>query len=570
MIQNKAYLYSNAEPDENQKKKLVAFLSKKHGINDFEFVKDDSIKGGFKLLAGDKEYDWTNEGRLKQLNNALGSLTDDTNIIPLIKKTVDGFEAKPVYEEVGTVLTVGDGIATISGLDSAEYGEILLFDSGVKGLVQDLSEDTLGCILFDSGENVSQGSSVRRTGKVADMPVSDEYIGRVIDSLGNPIDGLGEITPVGYRPIEKHAPEITDRQPVNTPLETGILSIDTMFPIGRGQRELIIGDRQTGKTAIAIDTIINQKGKDVICIYVAIGQKASSVATLVNTLKKYGAMDYSIVVNSPASDPAPLQYIAPYAGCALGEYFMEKGKDVLIIYDDLSKHAVAYRTISLLLGRTPGREAYPGDIFYLHSRLLERSTHLCDELGGGSLTALPIVETQAGDISAYIPTNVISITDGQLFLETDLFFSGQRPAVNIGISVSRVGRDAQAPVVKKACGTLKIDLAQYQEKLVFTQFSSDLDQETKDSLEFGKGLMHMLRQKQYNPISRHRLVIMLTAALNKCLMGLDENEIDEYIKNLCESFEAANPMICEKIDKTGSLTDEETQSIKDFAVNMEK
>ena len=570
MTQNKAYLYSNAEPDENQKKKLVAFLSKKHGINDFEFLKDDSIKGGFKLLAGDKEYDWTNEGRLKQLNNALGSLTDDTNIIPLIKKTVEGFEAKPVYEEVGTVLTVGDGIATISGLDSAEYGEILLFDSGVKGLVQDLSEDTLGCILFDSGENVSQGSSVRRTGKVADMPVSDEYIGRVIDSLGNPIDGLGEITPVGYRPIEKHAPEITDRQPVNTPLETGILSIDTMFPIGRGQRELIIGDRQTGKTAIAIDTIINQKGKDVICIYVAIGQKASSVATLVNTLKKYGAMDYSIVVNSPASDPAPLQYIAPYAGCALGEYFMEKGKDVLIIYDDLSKHAVAYRTISLLLGRTPGREAYPGDIFYLHSRLLERSTHLCDELGGGSLTALPIVETQAGDISAYIPTNVISITDGQLFLETDLFFSGQRPAVNIGISVSRVGRDAQAPVVKKACGTLKIDLAQYQEKLVFTQFSSDLDQETKDSLEFGKGLMHMLRQKQYNPISRHRLVIMLTAALNKRLMGLDEDEIDEYIKNLCESFEAANPMICEKIDKTGSLTDEETQAIKDFAVNMEK
>ncbi len=566
---NCALLYSNEEPNTQQAEKLKKFLFEKHGINEIEFIKDDSIQGGFKLQVEDVLYDWTNEGRLSQFKNAVEGLKGETDVIPLLKNTVENFKAEAIAEEIGTVIAVGDGIATVKGLESAEYGEILVFEAGVKGLVQDLRENDIGCILFDDGENVSEGSKVKRTGKVAGMPVGDSFKGRVIDALGNPIDGLGDIQATDYMPIERKAPGIIDRQPVNTPLETGILSIDSMLPIGRGQRELIIGDRQTGKTAIAIDTIINQKGKNITCIYVAIGQKASSVANIVSTLKKYDAMDYTIVVNASASDPAPIQYIAPYAGCALGEYFMEKGEDVLIIYDDLSKHAVAYRTLSLLLGRTPGREAYPGDIFYLHSRLLERSAHLSDAKGGGSLTALPIVETQSGDVSAYIPTNVISITDGQIFLETDLFFSGQRPAINIGISVSRVGGAAQAKAVKKACGTLKVDLAQYNERMLFTQFSSDLDKETRDSLEFGRGLMAMLRQKQYSPISRHRLVIMLTSALDKCLMGVEDADINPLLNKICEGFERDYADICTSIDTEGIISPEEVDIIKKYAHSVE-
>jgi F-type H+-transporting ATPase subunit alpha len=393
------------------------------------------------------------------------------------------------------------------------------------------------------------------------MPVGDDFIGRVIDSLGNPIDGLGEIKNEEYLPIERHAPGIIDRQPVNVPLETGILAIDSMFPIGRGQRELIIGDRQTGKTTIAVDTIINQAGKNVICIYVAIGQKSATVASLVNTLKTRGAMDYTIIINSPAADPAPLQYIAPYSGCTLGEYFMNKGKDVLIIYDDLSKHAVAYRTISLLLGRTPGREAYPGDIFYLHSRLLERAAHLSDEKGGGSLTALPVVETQAGDVSAYIPTNVISITDGQIFLETDLFFSGQRPAINVGISVSRVGGDAQSKAMKKAGGTLRLDLAQYNEMKDFTQFSGELDEDTRSKLDYGETLMNMLKQRQHSPMPRHRQVIALTAALNGKIKTTNQSEISAFLGKVFEYAETNHKDICDMINQKGIIGDSEKETI---------
>ncbi|MBQ8943700.1 MAG: F0F1 ATP synthase subunit alpha, partial [Clostridia bacterium] len=444
-----AYIYSDTEPSESQLKALLKFLKEKHNIEKIEYIRDATVTGGFKMTAGDRLYDWTNSGKLKQFQAAVEKFVGKDDVMPLLRNAIAGFSPNTLGEEIGTVMTVGDGIAIVKGLESAEYGEILMFEGGSRGLIQDLREDKIGCILFDDGDDVLQGDIVLRTGRVAGMPVGDDYIGRVVDALGNPVDGLGEIIPDDVYPVEKHAPGIIERQPVSVPLETGILAIDSMFPIGRGQRELIIGDRKTGKTAIAVDTIINQKGKNVICIYVAIGQKSSSVSALVNTLEKYDAMEYTIVVNSTASDAAPLQYIAPYAGCALAEYFMDKGRDVLIVYDDMSKHAVAYRTLSLLLSRAPGREAYPGDIFYLHSRLLERSANLSDSKGG-SITALPIVETQAGDISAYIPTNVISITDGQIFLESDLFHSGQRPAINVGASVSRVGGDAQTEAVKNA------------------------------------------------------------------------------------------------------------------------
>ncbi len=561
-----AYLYADVEPDDEQWDKLLKFLKERHSVNKMKFVYDENIRCGFKLAVGDKVYDWTSEGRFGQLRADFQNLPAGGDILPLLEEAVDAFVPEAVYEEIGTVEQVGDGVVTVGGLENAEYGEILLFDGGARGLVQDLREDSIGCILFDDGNNVEQGGTVRRSGKIAGMPVGDAFIGRVIDALGNPIDGKGEIMPDGYNPVERAAPGIIERQPVNTPLETGILAIDSMFPIGRGQRELIIGDRQTGKTAIAVDTIINQKGKDVICIYVAIGQKASSVASLVNTLKKYGAMDYTVVVAATASDTAPLQYIAPYAGCALGEYFMYSGRDVFIVYDDLSKHAVAYRTLSLLLGRTPGREAYPGDIFYLHSRLLERSAHLSDEKGGGSLTAFPIVETQQGDVSAYIPTNVISITDGQIFLETELFYSGQRPAINVGISVSRVGGDAQAKIVKSACKGLKIALSQYQEKLVFTQFSNDLDIETRNTLEAGGILMRILRQKQYSPVSRSRLVLTFTAALCGKFAGLEGGDIENAVNEFCKKFEEKYPYICEQIEKRGDLTEEEVDLIKNFTV----
>ena len=418
----------------------------------------------------------------------MGSINSE-EIISILKTEIENYDTVCKDQEVGTVIWVGDGIATVYGIEHAMYGEIVIFENGVKGMVQDIKRDQVGCIIFGKDTEIKEGTKVTRTKKKAGIPVGDAFLGRIVNALGAPIDGKGEIKADDYRAIEQEAPGIVDRQSVNQPMETGILAIDSMLPIGRGQRELIIGDRQTGKTSIAIDTILNQKGKDVICIYVAIGQKASTVAKLVNTLKKHGAMDYSIVLSSTASESASLQYIAPYAGTALAEYFMYKGKDVLIVYDDLSKHAVAYRALSLLLERSPGREAYPGDVFYLHSRLLERSSKLSDELGGGSITALPIIETQDGDVSAYIPTNVISITDGQIFLESDLFFSGMRPAINVGISVSRVGGAAQTKAMKKAAGTIRIDLAQYREMEVFTQFSSDLDDTTKEQLQYGNGII---------------------------------------------------------------------------------
>ena len=435
-----------------------------------------------------------------------------TDIISIIQGEIENINWDEQSRETGEVIWVGDGIVTVYGIDHAMYGEIVAFENGVKGMVQDVRQNEIGIILFGRDTGIKEGTKVVRTKKKAGIPVGDAFVGRVINALGEPIDGNGDVKEDDYRPIEQEAPGIIDRQSVDTPMETGILSIDSMFPIGRGQRELIIGDRQTGKTSIATDTIINQRGKDVICIYVAIGQKASTVAKIVNTLKKHDAMDYSIVVSSTASDPASLQYIAPYAGTAMAEYFMHKGKDVLIVYDDLSKHAVAYRAISLLLERSPGREAYPGDVFYLHSRLLERSSHLSDKLGGGSITALPIIETQAGDVSAYIPTNVISITDGQIFLESNLFNAGMRPAVNVGLSVSRVGGAAQTKAMKKASGSIRIDLAQYREMEVFTQFASDLDDATKAQLQHGKALMELLKQPLSHPLSMHEQVLTLCMA----------------------------------------------------------
>jgi len=562
-----AVIYSAAEPSESQKARFGQFLKKKYGAEvPLKWEKSDAFPGGFRLEVGSDIYDWSVGGRFRQLRDTLVKVpTNNGNIIPLLKESIASWTPEAMAEQVGEVITVGDGIATVAGLPHATFGEILLFADGVRGMVQDIRRDTIGCVLFSSDESVTQGSSVKRTGKTAGTPVGEGFLGRVVDSLGSPVDGLGEIKESGYMPVEAQAPAIIDRQPVDTPLETGIFSIDSMFPIGRGQRELIIGDRQTGKTAIAVDAIINQKGKDCVCIYVAIGQKNSSVVQIQQTLKKHGAMDHSIIVTASASDPAPLQYIAPYAGCAMAEYFMHQGKDVLIVYDDLSKHAVAYRALSLLLDRSPGREAYPGDVFYLHSRLLERAARLSDEIGGGSITALPIVETQAGDVSAYIPTNIISITDGQIFLESDLFFSGQRPAVNVGLSVSRVGGDAQTKAMKKAAGTLRIDLAQYREMEVFTQFASDLDDQTRAQLEYGQGLMRMLRQKQYKPKSQHEQVITLVMALAHTMQGIPAPEVPKFIEELVTMFEEDHKDICDRIEQTGKLDDDLKQEIIDIS-----
>ena len=562
-----AVLYSDTAPNEEQEKRFISFLTEKYGSDiTLSWEKSDAFPGGFRLEVDTEVYDWSVNGRFQQLKDTLTSVPKENgNIIPLIKETVKSWVPQALAQEVGTVLTVGDGIATIEGLENATYGEILLFSSGIRGMVQDLREDEIGCILFGSEEDVYEGSTVKRTGKTAGISVGDEFIGRVVNALGVPIDGKGEIFTEEYRPIENPAPSIIDRQPVDTPMETGIISIDSMFPIGRGQRELIIGDRQTGKTAIALDTIVNQKGKDVICIYVAIGQKASSVAQLVQNLKNKGAMDYTVVVNASASDSAPLQYIAPYAGCAIGEYFMEKGKNVLIVYDDLSKHAIAYRSVSLLLERSPGREAYPGDVFYLHSRLLERSAHLSEEKGGGSMTALPIVETQAGDVSAYIPTNIISITDGQIFLESDLFFAGQRPAVNVGLSVSRVGGDAQTKAMKKAAGAIRLDLAQYREMEVFTQFASDLDDTTKRQLTYGQGLMQMLKQEQFKPYKQYEQVIILVVVLNHLLQELPTKEVKVVLREILDLFQKEYFEITERIETTGLLSDEDKTKIIEIA-----
>lgn len=499
----------------------------------------------------------------------MSSINSD-EIISILKSEIENFDEISKDSEVGTVVTVGDGIATIYGIDHAMYGEIVTFENGLKGMVQDIQKDEIGCILFGSDTGIKEGTKVARTKKKAGIPVGDKFIGRVINALGAPIDGAGEIEADDYRPIENEAPGIIDRKSVSVPMETGILSIDSMFPIGRGQRELIIGDRQTGKTSIATDTILNQNGNGVICIYVAIGQKASTISKVVNTFKTSGAMDHTIVLASTASDCAPLQYIAPYAGTALAEYFMYKGKDVLIVYDDLSKHAVAYRALSLLLGRSPGREAYPGDVFYLHSRLLERSSRLSEEKGGGSITALPIIETQAGDVSAYIPTNVISITDGQIFLESSLFFSGMRPAVNVGLSVSRVGGDAQTKAMKKAAGSLRIDLAQYREMEVFTQFSSDLDDATKEQLEYGSGLMELLKQPLGKPMSLADKVITLCAARHKVMLGIPTAKVKGFQMDMLSYFANAHPEIAREIEETKDLSKELSQKIVEIAEEFKK
>ena len=490
------------------------------------------------------------------------SSINSEEIISILKEEIENYDAIARDQETGTVIYVGDGIANVYGIDHAMYGEIVTFENGLKGMVQDIRRNQIGVILFGKDTGIKEGTKVVRTGKKAGVPVGEKFIGRVVNALGEPIDGKGPIEADGYRPIEQEAPGIVERKSVDTPMETGILAIDSMFPIGRGQRELIIGDRQTGKTAIATDTIINQKGKDVICIYVAIGQKASTVAKVVSSLEKHGAMEYSIIISATASDCAPLQYIVPYAGTSMAEYFMHQGKDVLIVYDDLSKHAVAYRALSLLLERSPGREAYPGDVFYLHSRLLERSSRLSDELGGGSITALPIIETQAGDVSAYIPTNVISITDGQIFLESDLFNSGMRPAVNVGLSVSRVGGAAQTKAMKKAAGSIRIDLAQYREMEVFTQFSSDLDDATQEQLRYGKGLMELLKQPLCNPLSMHQQVITLVAATHKKMMHVEVKKMKAYQMEMLEYFDRTYPEIGQEIEEKKVLTEELIEKIE--------
>ncbi len=551
------------EPDDAQYEGIIKFLRQQYPerVLNISRKQNKELGSGFILHAGNEEYDWSASGRKKALQQKLqsldisgdGPLVAQKAIISILKGSMDDVDI--ASQEVGVVSRVGDGIAYIDGVDHAMYGEILVFDNGLKAMVQDVRENEIGCILLGKDTEIEEGTRVARTGRMAGIPVGDGYIGRVVDALGEPIDGKGKIETTDYRPVEEPAPGIIDRKSVDTPLETGILAIDSMFPIGRGQRELIIGDRQTGKTSIATDTILNQKGKNVICIYVAIGQKASTVSKLVHTFEKHGAMDYTIVVSSTASDPAPLQYLAPYSGTALAEFFMHRGQDVLIVYDDLSKHAVAYRSLSLLLERSPGREAYPGDVFYLHSRLLERSSRLSDEKGGGSITALPIIETQAGDVSAYIPTNVISITDGQIFLESDLFNAGMRPAVNVGLSVSRVGGAAQTKAMKKAAGSIRIDLAQYREMEVFTQFSSDLDAITKEQLEYGKRLMELLKQPLSEPLSLHAQVITLCAATHKLFLDVPVKELKKFQKDMLAYLDQKHPQIGEEIEELHSLSD---------------
>ena len=551
------------EPDDAQYEGIIKFLRQQYPerVLNISRKQNKELGSGFILHAGNEEYDWSASGRKKALQQKLqsldisgdGPLVAQKAIISILKGSMDDVDI--ASQEVGVVSRVGDGIAYIDGVDHAMYGEILVFDNGLKAMVQDVRENEIGCILLGKDTEIEEGTRVARTGRMAGIPVGDGYIGRVVDALGEPIDGKGKIETTDYRPVEEPAPGIIDRKSVDTPLETGILAIDSMFPIGRGQRELIIGDRQTGKTSIATDTILNQKGKNVICIYVAIGQKASTVSKLVHTFEKHGAMDYTIVVSSTASDPAPLQYLAPYSGTALAEFFMHRGQDVLIVYDDLSKHAVAYRSLSLLLERSPGREAYPGDVFYLHSRLLERSSRLSDEKGGGSITALPIIETQAGDVSAYIPTNVISITDCQIFLESDLFNAGMRPAVNVGLSVSRVGGAAQTKAMKKAAGSIRIDLAQYREMEVFTQFSSDLDAITKEQLEYGKRLMELLKQPLSEPLSLHAQVITLCAATHKLFLDVPVKELKKFQKDMLAYLDQKHPQIGEEIEELHSLSD---------------
>lgn len=563
MADNRAigeFLSAN-EPTADEKKRLSEYFLKKLGqAVDIVWVKDENIKRGFVLKLLNEVYDNTPDGLLRGLKSAIDETEKSGDYISLVKETVEKWKPQVLPEETGKVCSVADGVAEVEGLRNVKYGDILVFGNGEKGLALDLSESRTGCVLFDD-EGVVAGEKVYKTGKTAGIPVSEEIIGRVVNALGEPVDGKGAFAADKYMPIESPAPSIIDRSPVNQPLKTGILAIDAMFPVGKGQRELIIGDRQTGKTSIAADTILNQKGKNVICVYCAIGQKASTVKRLMKTFEDGGALDYTVAVFSAASDSASLQYISPFSACAVAEYFMNAGKDVLIVYDDLSKHAVAYRALSLLLGRSPGREAYPGDIFYLHSRLLERSAHLSEERGGGSMTALPIVETLGGDISAYIPTNVISITDGQLFLENELFLSGQRPAVNVGLSVSRVGGSAQTKAMKKAVGSLRLELAQYREMKMFARFSGDLDESVRRQFAFGRALTEILVQPLQKPYREWEQVVILVTSLAKVTTDMDVKKIRPFFGRFLPYFEEWRTDVISNIENGKTLSDDDKEII---------
>ena len=555
------------QPDEATQEAVRKAVCKLRGADNavLQIKIDPSLLGGFVLDVDGVTYDRSVKGRLDRLARGVNDAPADDSLDQLaaqMKEALNGSAGDTMATETGRVLEIGDGIANVSGLRHAVYGERVEFENGTAGLILDLRRKRTGVVLMGSAEGLTEGSLCRRTGRPADVPVGEALIGRTVDALGRPIDGLGPIHCTETRPIEHEAPGVVSREPVTQPMQTGILAIDAMVPIGRGQRELIIGDRQTGKTSIATDAILNQKGQNMICIYVAIGQKASTVARLRETLKKHGALEYSIIVSAPAGEGASMQYIAPYAGAAMGEYFMSKGKDVLIVYDDLSKHAVAYRTLSLLLRRSPGREAYPGDVFYLHSRLLERACRLTKEYGGGSMTALPIVETQAGDVSAYIPTNVISITDGQIYLESGLFFSGQRPAVNVGLSVSRVGGAAQTRAIKKTAGTLRIDLARFRELEVFTQFSSDLDAETRQALDHGKQMMALLRQPLCAPMSVARQAIILYIATSNLLADVPLEKVSGFAQDFVDLLEREQSALVQEINDTGALSGTATEQIR--------
>ena len=559
----KAIIHYAKRPSEGDLQELKKILQKTYNATDvvLEEHQNDDILGGYMLQIGNKVFDNTFKLTFDKLERQLRKEKGREDIISIMKSDINGFEDEFSIEEGGYVHHLHDGIAAVKGISKAMYGEIVLFENGLKGLVQNIDETEILCMVLGDEQTLTEGTRVMRTKRRAGIPVGDSILGRVVDALGAPIDGKGEIEAKDWYMLERKAAGVIERQSVNVPLQTGIMAIDSMFPIGRGQRELIIGDRQTGKTAIAVDTILNQKDKDVICVYVAIGQKASTIAQVMTNLKKHGAMDYTVVVAATASAPAALQYLAPYSGTAIAEYFMDQGKDVLIVYDDLSKHAVAYRALSLLLERSPGREAYPGDVFYLHSRLLERSCRMDEAHGGGSITALPIIETQAGDVSAYIPTNVISITDGQIYLESDLFFEGFRPAVNVGLSVSRVGGAAQTRAIKSVSGTLRIDLAQYKEIESFSQFSSELDTSTREQIEYGQQLMELLKQPLYQPKSLERQVITLCVATSRKLLGIPKEKVAGFVADFYGHMEENKPEILEFIRNEKQFTPEQKEAV---------
>ena len=559
----KAVIHYAKRPSDGELDELKRILQNTYQATEviLEEHQNDDILGGYLLQIGDKVFDNTVKLSFDTLERQLLQEKGREDIISIMKSEIQGFEGTFSIEEGGYVHRLHDGIAAVKGISKAMYGEIVLFENGIKGLVQNISETEVLCIVLGDAQTLEEGCRVLRTKRRAGIAVSESILGRVVDALGSPIDGKGDIDAKDWYTLERKAAGVIERQSVNVPLQTGIMAIDAMFPIGREQRELIIGDRQTGKTSIAIDTIINQKDKDVICVYVAIGQKASTIAQVIANLKKYGAMDYTTVVAATASAPAALQYLAPYTGTAIAEYFMDQGKDVLIVYDDLSKHAVAYRALSLLLERSPGREAYPGDVFYLHSRLLERSCRMDEAHGGGSITALPIIETQAGDVSAYIPTNVISITDGQIFLESNLFFSGVRPAVNVGLSVSRVGGAAQTKAIKSVCGTLRIELAQYKEIEAFAQFSSELDAGTREQIDYGEQLTELLKQPLYAPKSLEKQVVILCVATSRQLLGIPKEKVHQFVEDFFADLEITMPHVLEEMREKKVLSDEAKASI---------